>query len=329
MNNNQTTIRVDKWILDELRNIGIGMVGDKRGQSITVGSIITRLIIERVGTKYIDEDKENGCDESASHINTSNGFAQIGDTLVAINGQTGKYVVSGIGNRGQLGFTSMTLEPLDKYTSDGVLSRSAFYDYAILKEKRTLKMKNKVIFIGEQYYVNPTTIKFSSMANSNKIQEESEYIGTKESILKTGQIKPIYINSSTGLCDDGRLRCRICTELGIDVKCVKINGSLDSLTSFLVCNENTTSGRGYSTAQRAIEALRRSKEYNIPFVQASKMMIVNPREVSYAATLSGFGYDSSLDEIMNTGSSKIDGMDRPTKSLETLCRYAKKLGEKT
>lgn len=187
------------------------------------------------------------------------------------------------------------------------------------------------IFASEMYYADPKTIKFGKLATFNPVHSELQYEATKESIMKNGQTDPIFMvkdRYGNKVCENGRHRVRICTELGIDVKCIDLSPNLTEIELFQLCNINVMSGRDFTTSQRAIQALRYSKAYNQSGAEAARQFKVDKRHVTYAATIVGFGYESMLDDILDGKSVEIPGLSRTTNSIEVLCKHIKKLEEK-
>ena len=186
-------------------------------------------------------------------------------------------------------------------------------------------------FASAPYYMNPKNVVFSELAKFNPLHSELEYEATKASIMSIGQQDPIFMSKDAfgnSVCDNGRHRTQICSELGIDVMCIDLDPSIDALAKMKLCNINTTSGRDFSTSQKAVQALRATKIYGITSVAAAEMFKVDKRHVTYAATVSGYGYDEILDKLLAGESVEIEGLARPTTSIEVVCRQLKKLGEK-
>jgi hypothetical protein len=187
------------------------------------------------------------------------------------------------------------------------------------------------VYVSDVYYMEPSDVVFSEIATFNPLHSELSFESTKLSMIATGQMDPIFmITDSFGkkTSPDGRHRTKICQELGIKVKCIDINPNIDPVTLFRLCNKNTTSGRDFTASQRAIQALRFKRMNNsITSIEAAKMFKVDKRIVSYAATISGYGYDSMLMQILNGESISIEGLARPTSNIEIICRQLKKMKE--
>lgn len=125
----QTTIRVDSWLAEALVDIGSELSAGYRIGKPTMSIIISRLIAEYKRKKFEDLiDRDNLPDGMA----ISNGFAEVGDTVMAISGKSDVYTVSDIVGTGIE--RGMILLPSDKWTDRPIPSRTVFYDYAILKK---------------------------------------------------------------------------------------------------------------------------------------------------------------------------------------------------
>jgi len=121
-NKKYTTIRLDGWLVEELRK---GMSG-----ADTIATAVTRNFINsklyHPGSDGYFKAKE-GNDKK---FNTINGVAEIGDTVVAMYGPSGKYIVNDI-RPNEFGQMGMDLLPKDKYTKRLCNSWS---EYAILEK---------------------------------------------------------------------------------------------------------------------------------------------------------------------------------------------------
>ena len=177
--------------------------------------------------------------------------------------------------------------------------------------------------ISNEYTLDPKTIKFDNKyVVFNPLQSELEYKATLDNIARVGQRDPILMLN--GVCVDGRHRTKIAIELGIPVKCVDVDGS--SIEEIIVlCNQNTMSGRDYDNSQKAIQALRLVTEYNMTAVEAARLMKVDKRMVSYAATIRGFNREDVLDTLLESKDNKVKlaAMERPSRSLELLAKFVK------
>lgn len=181
-----------------------------------------------------------------------------------------------------------------------------------------------MIIVGSNYTLDPSTIKFDDRyVIFNPLHSTLEYEATKENILRLGQLDPILMLN--GVCVDGRHRTRVALELGVSVLCKDIDSTLSDEDIILLCNKNVTSGRDYDSSQKAIQALNLSTSFKIPNTQAAKLMKVDRRLVSYAATIKGYGRQDILDTLMKDKTSRVQltNMERPSRSLELLAKFVK------
>lgn len=177
------------------------------------------------------------------------------------------------------------------------------------------------------YMKDPSSIKFSKQFTEfNPMQNKTEYGSTLENIAKLGQTDPILIYK--GECIDGRHRVKACIELGINVECEDVDDNSTKEDLILRCNKNVTSGRVLDISQRAIQALKMVNEYKYTTITAGTLWQVDRKVITYASTILGFGRNDILDNLMLGVPVQLENMDRPSKSLEVLCRQLKKLGEK-
>lgn len=174
-------------------------------------------------------------------------------------------------------------------------------------------MKNK------EYSVSPSSIRFDQeMVEFNRIPDEAEYEATKLSIMSIGQQAPISINSKTGLCEDGRTRCRICIELGIDVNCIEVDGNLSKTERLAIYNINAMSGRDLTASQKAIQAQKYAKLVGEPLDVSAKRFKTTSRNVSDANTIAGLGRTDILDAITKYGEWIRPSGGKPVKSLRAI-----------
>lgn len=177
--------------------------------------------------------------------------------------------------------------------------------------------------LSNEYTLDPTTVKFDDkFVVFNPLQSELEYKATLDNIRRVGQREPILMLN--GLCVDGRHRTKVAIELGVPVKCVDIDGSSED-EIIVLCNQNVMSGRDYDNSQKAIQALRLVNDYNMTVVDAARLMKVDRRMVSYAATIKGFNRNDILDELLKSKENKVKltAMERPSRSLELLAKFVK------
>lgn len=178
--------------------------------------------------------------------------------------------------------------------------------------------------MGNKYTLDPHTIKFDDRyVIFNPLHSALEYEATKESILRLGQLDPILMLD--GVCIDGRHRTRVALELGVPVLCKDIDSTLADEDIILLCNKNVTSGRDYDSSQKAIQALNLSASFKISNTQSAKLMKVDRRLVSYAATIKGYDRQDILDTLMKDKTSRVQltNMERPSRSLELLAKFVK------
>lgn len=179
------------------------------------------------------------------------------------------------------------------------------------------------------YTLDPYEIKFDDRyVVFNPLHNELEYEATKENIRRLGQLEPILMLE--GVCIDGRHRVRVAKELGTTVRCVDVAATLSEEDIIVLCNKNVMSGRDYDTTQKAIQALLLVNGYDMSVVNAAKLMKVDRRIVSYASTIKGFNRQDILDTLMADKQNRVqlEGMERPSRSLELLAKYVKTAGEK-
>ena len=179
------------------------------------------------------------------------------------------------------------------------------------------------------YTADPSTVRFDDRyVVFNPLHNELEYEATKENIRRLGQLDPILMLN--GICIDGRHRTKIAIELGLDVRCLDIDSTTDEEDIIVMCNKNVMSGRDYDNSQKAIQALRLVNEYNMSVVNSAKLMKVDRRVVSYAATIQGYGRVDILDALMKDKTNRVQltNMERPSRSLELLAKFVKSEDEK-
>ena len=187
-------------------------------------------------------------------------------------------------------------------------------------------MKDK--FVSKQYSKNPEDIAFNkAYVEKNRHHTEAQYTATKLLIEEHGQTKPIYIKE--GLCVDGRHRTKIAKELGREVLCIDLNPELTSEEVTLLSNEEILSGRDYNISQRAIWALRELVlNLGMSMAKAATTAKVDRRMVSYASTIRGLDREDVLDALMKGERVEVGSMDRPSSSLEVICKNVKADKEK-
>lgn len=182
--------------------------------------------------------------------------------------------------------------------------------------------------MSEVYTADPSTIKFDDKyVVFNPVHNEAQYLATRDSINKLGQLEPVLMLE--GLCVDGRHRVKVTKELGITVRCADLDPKTSEEDIVVRCNTNVMSGRDYDNAQKAIQALRLVNEYSMLAVTAAKFMKIDRRLVSYASTIKGLGRQDLLDALMEGKKVQLSNMLRPSKSLEVICKHVKAETEET
>ena len=182
---------------------------------------------------------------------------------------------------------------------------------------------------NDVYTLDPLKVKFDdTYVKFNPLQDHKEYEATKESIVKLGQLDPILMLDD--LCIDGRHRVKVAIELSEQVRCLDINPDMSKPEIIMLCNKNVMSGRDFDNTQKAIQALELTNNYGIAATEAAKIMKVDRRLVSYAATIKGYGKPDLLESLLNNKESKVqlDGMISPSRSLEILAKAVKVESEK-
>ena len=177
---------------------------------------------------------------------------------------------------------------------------------------------------NEVYTLEPATIRFDDKyVVFNPMHSTEQYESTKANIQLLGQLDPILMLN--GVCIDGRHRVRIAKELGILVKCVDVDPTLDEETIIVLCNKNVMSGRDYDNAQKAIQALLLTTTHNIKSKNAAVYMKIDKKMVAYAATIRGYGRSDILDTLLKDRYAKVQlgNMERPSRSLEIIAKYVK------
>lgn len=183
--------------------------------------------------------------------------------------------------------------------------------------------------VGEEYAVNPTSIRFAQeMVEFNREQYASEYMATKLSIKDIGQLNAIAVNSETGLCEDGRHRVKACTELGIDVKCILVDGKQDIKTRLGIYNIDLMSGRSPNVAQKAIQAHKYALLTGSTVADCAVRFDVKVRNINSANTIAGLGRTDILDEIAKVGGWVRPDGGKPVVSLRAIASELRAESEK-
>lgn len=179
------------------------------------------------------------------------------------------------------------------------------------------------IYTSDVYLVDPESIRFDqTMTEFNRAHDDKEYKQTKLSIKSVGQQQPIMINDKTGMCENGRHRVRICKELGIQVKCVQVNGELPIKVRLEIYNLEQMSGRELTTAQKAIQAHRYAKLTKVPLDEAAAKYNTNKRTVNAANSIAGLGREDILQEVHINGY-WLDSNGKKVKDLRSIASQLK------
>ena len=184
------------------------------------------------------------------------------------------------------------------------------------------------MFVGNEYLVDPTSVRFDQgMVEFNRIQSKEEYLATRLSIETIGQTTPIAINNETGLCENGRHRCRICIELGIQVKCIQVDNKVDRAVRIEFYNLEQFSGKDLTVAQRAVQAHAFAMMTKQKLNYAADRFKVDSRSVGDANTIAGLKRLDILDAIKEKGEWLIPGNAKPSKNLRAIASYLKSIEE--
>lgn len=158
------------------------------------------------------------------------------------------------------------------------------------------------IYTSNEYTADPEKMVADvKMVGFNRTQNEIEYESTLLSIKEMGQLVPIDVNDKTGLYENGRHRVRACIELGIYVKCIKINNKLTEAQRLEIYNLPEMSGRDLTVAQKAIQAHKFAIISKEPLDRVAKRYKTNARAVSAANSLAGLNRNDILDYVSENG----------------------------
>jgi len=173
-------------------------------------------------------------------------------------------------------------------------------------------------FIGDVYIMQVSDVVFDNIVSTfNRVQDDSEYLKTRESIKNIGQIDPIYIDS--GKCIDGRHRVKALKDLGIhEVKAVNIDSSLSIEDKLTLCNKDLTSGRDLTKTQLAIQAFKYCELTGCTKAGAAKKFGVDKRMLTYAGEVRQY-LPLTYNALMEYGKAEIDG--KYTQSLERVYKF--------
>lgn len=176
-------------------------------------------------------------------------------------------------------------------------------------------------YIGKEYTVSPSSIRFDQeMVEFNRVQTDAEYQATKASIALIGQTDAIVINGDTGLCEAGRHRVKACTELGIDVRCIQIDGKLDKHIRIALYNKEDMSGKDLTVAQKAIQAHKFILLTKQTIAEGARMFKSTVKNVGDANSIAGLGRTDILDTIAKYGEWTRPTGGKPVKSLRTIAQ---------
>ena len=178
------------------------------------------------------------------------------------------------------------------------------------------------------YKVDPKSVRFDeSIVEFNRKQTSVEYAATKLSIKAIGQTTPISINNQTGLCENGRHRVKICSELGIQVKCEEIDGTIPLATRMEIYNLEQFSGRDLTASQKAVQAYQFATKHIIKLDAAAARFKSTVRNINDVTTIAGLGRLDVISAVKDTGEWLIPGETRPTKSLRKIASYLRATAE--
>lgn len=180
--------------------------------------------------------------------------------------------------------------------------------------------------ISDVYTLDPSAIVFDDTYTVfNPVHRAEQYEATKANIKMLGQLDPVYMLNK--VCVDGRHRVKIAKELDIHVRCIDVNTELSKKELITMCNQNTMSGRDFNTAQKAIQALALVTDFGFTAKDASMLYKVDRRQTTYASTIRGLERQDLLDNLMDNQAIQLDNMERPSKSIEVICKNLKKISE--
>lgn len=174
-------------------------------------------------------------------------------------------------------------------------------------------------YIGSEYSIKPSSVRFDQeMVEFTRLQTEMEFIATKLSIDLIGQTDAIVINSTSGLCENGRHRVKACIELGIDIKCIQIDGTVSKALRLAIYNKEDMSGKDLSVAQRAIQAHKYIVLTGQTVSEGAEMFKSSIRNVGDANAIAGLGRTDILDKMSKDGEWTRPTGGNPVKSLRTI-----------
>lgn len=171
-------------------------------------------------------------------------------------------------------------------------------------------MSNNIYVTGESYSIPTNQVRFDDkIAGFNQAKTQEDYDSLKMQIKEDGQISPIYMRD--GLCGDGRHRVKICEELGIDVKCIDIDPSMDDEKYIRMCNTNIFGSRNDNANQRGIKAYRLVKQFNYTDKEAMELAGVKDAKVIYAIRyLVDNNYQWIIDRVLIDEAVSLESKDK-------------------
>jgi len=173
-------------------------------------------------------------------------------------------------------------------------------------------------FIGKEYLVATNTIKFDTQISTfNRLQEDSEYKKTLESIRGAGQVDPVYLDN--GYCIDGRHRHKALTELGVDsIKVIDINPELSIAEKLALSNRDLVSGRDLNKSQLAIQAFKFGEMTGVSKRAVALQFGVSVMQLTFAGEVKRYLPDA-YESLIATGKAEVGG--KHTQSLQAIYRY--------
>jgi hypothetical protein len=162
-------------------------------------------------------------------------------------------------------------------------------------------MRSELITSAE-YFMDANSIIFDKqMVDFNREYDAGEYESTKLSIVSIGQQHPIHINDESLLCENGRHRVKICSELGILVKCINVDGHSPKNKRIDLYNMDQMSGRILTVSQKAVQAHKYSTLTGTLLDTAAKKYNVSVRAVYAVNSISGLGRHDIIKKLLDTG----------------------------
>lgn len=161
---------------------------------------------------------------------------------------------------------------------------------------------NDELITSTEYFMDPKLIAFDKqMIDFNRGYDIGEYESTKLSIMSIGQHNPIHINDQSLLCENGRQRVKICTELGIMVRCVKVNGLAPKAKRMDLYNMDQMSGRSLTVSQKAVQAHKYATALGISLDLSAKKHNVTVRAVYAVNSIAGLGRHDIIKDVAENG----------------------------